>query len=312
MVEMPYSFDQVNTNNNVLTYGWRSSGHGNFDSTVTFPPGNYNITQLLAELAYLLFNDINEQSTAAGTPANLLIGYFKFSYNATTGVTTLYLQGPGVFYANTIILDFRDAGFVLGTMFGFPAQEFSFGDIPVSGIPLSFPLVSPNKVMVNPITSVYIRSESLKFESNYEAVVRNATPILPVSDPPQYRNFQNSDILTKIPVTTLPNSIIYYRTEQHSIISNKEIGELNLYVSDNLSSTFTLDLQGLNYGIYVLFEEIIIPMLNQYQDKIQSVLEMPQDLIEERRRLIEDLTKQKAELEKQIKQQQEEKQNNLL
>ena len=100
-------------------------------------------------------------------------------------------------------------------------------------------------------------------------------------------NFQNSDIVCKIPVNTLPNSIIYTRSDQKAIISNKEIGELNLYVSDNLSPTFSLDLQGLNYGIYFLFEEVTMPQLNQYKDKLPNVLEIPRDLLEERKRLRE-------------------------
>jgi c-di-AMP phosphodiesterase-like protein len=184
-------------------------------------------------------------------------------------------------------------------MLGFTQNTIkAFGSYNGGPVVPSLILESPNKVMVNPITSVYIRSESLKFESNYEAIVTNV-----VSGAKS--NFQNSDVLSKIPVNVLPNAIIYFRTNETAVVTNKELSELNLYISDNLSPTYTLDLQGLNYGIMVLFEEITIPQLNQYKDKIENRVEMPRQLLEERQQIIEDLKKQKEELEKEIKEHKE-------
>jgi hypothetical protein len=186
-------------------------------------------------------------------------------------------------------------------MMGFNQNTIkAFGNYTGGGAPTpSTILTSPNKVMVNPITSVYLRSESLKFESNYEAIVTNVAG--------SKSNFQNSDVLSKIPVNILPNAIIYYRTDQTAVITNKELSELNLYISDNLSPTYSLDMNGLNYGIMVLFEEITIPTLNQYKDKIETRLEMPRQLLEERQQIIEDLKKQKDELEKEIAEQKDSK-----
>jgi hypothetical protein len=76
---------------------------------------------------------------------------------------------------------------------------------------------------------------------------------------------------------------------------------LNLYVSDNLSPAFNLDLQGLNYGIYILLEEVIIPKQNQFQDKIELQQLIQSQLIDERQKLMDDLIKEKQELENEIK-----------
>jgi hypothetical protein len=218
---------------------------------------------------------------------------FSIVYNSTT--STITWQIINVAYAITLDLNFVVA-FVIGTMFGYNPGTFVI-------LTTSSPSTSPNKVMVNPITSIYIRSETLKFENNYEAVVRNV-----VANGNQIGNMQNSDIVAKIPVTTLPNSIIYFRSDYKSVVTNKYISELNLYVSDNLSPTFNLDLQGLNYGIYVLFEEVEMPKTNAYKDRIESTVSIPKSILNERDSLLNDLIKKKEELEKEI---QESKKLNL-
>jgi len=299
MIELPYSFSQLNVNNNVLPYSWYTATHGVFSSTITFDKGNYNITQLLASFSSLLAKDITLNGTTVSlTPSNIVA-----TYSSTSGLTSFYITGLA--YQATIALNFGNpVGYVLGIMLGFKMNTIkAFGTYTGGGAPTpSLILESPYKVMVNPITSVYIRSETLKFESNYEAIVTNVAG--------SKSNFQNSDVLAKIPVNVLPNAIIYYRTDQSAVITNKEISELNVYISDNLSPSYSLDMNGLNYGIMVLFEEITIPVLNQYKDKIETRLEMPRQLLEQRQQIIEDLKKQKDELEKEIKEKQSE--NNIL
>lgn len=296
MIELPYSFSQLNLNNNKLPYSWYSASKGTYTSFIQFDEGNYNITQLLSSFVSLLVKDINIK----GTGTALTSSNISATYSATTGTTTYFLTGLA--YQATIAMSFANPiGYVLGIMLGFNQNTIkAFGNYnPGGAVPVpSLILESPNKVMVNPITSVYLRSESLKFESNYEAIVTNVVT-------GAKSNFQNSDVLSKIPVNVLPNAIIYFRTKESAVITNKEISELNLYISDNLSPTYSLDLQGLNYGIMVLFEEITIPQLNQYQDKIENRVEMPRQLFEERQQIIEDLKKQKEQLEKDIKEQKE-------
>jgi hypothetical protein len=298
MVEIPYSFSQLNANNNIVNFTYSDTApipRTNIALTFTIPEGNYNIDKLILKFIELTITAINSNGVINGAidPNFVTTTNFSITYNPQTGDTTwkLIFTPLSFAYSWSVTYDWTYA-YVVGPMFGWKPTDI----ITVTTIPQT----TNNKVMVNPITSIYIRSESLKFESNYEAIVRNITAtgyngISPIG------NFQNSDILTKIPVTTLPNSIIYFRSDYKSIITNKELGELNLYVSDNLSPTFNLDLQGLNYGIYVLLEEVMIPKQNQFQDKIELQQLIQNQLVEERQRLVEDLIKEKQELENEIK-----------
>ena len=277
MIEIPYSFSQLNTNNYTLPFTYFSV-LGNYSLSIQFPEGNFNITQLINTFISLMVSKINGSVPGSAlTAAN-----FEITYNSTTSTVTW--QIVNVAYAISLDLNFVTA-FVIGTMFGYNPNTFVI-------LTTTGPSTSPNKVMVNPITSVYLRSQSLRFESNYEAVVRNVSGTT--------GSFQNSDILAKIPVTTLPNSIIYFRSDYKSIITNKFIDSLNLYVSDNLSPSYDLDLQGLNYGIYVLFEEVEMPKTNSYKDRIESSVYMPRTILEQRDSLVADLMKRKEELEKEI------------
>jgi hypothetical protein len=281
MIEIPYSFSQLNTNNYTLPFTYFSV-LGSYSLSIQFPEGNFNINQLISTFISLMVSKINTSVPGSAlTDAN-----FAITYNSTTSTVTW--QIIGVAYAIQLSLNFV-VGFVIGTMFGYLPDTFVI-------LTTTAPGTAPNKVMVNPITSIYIRSESLKFESNYEAVVRNIASVAGAG------NFQNSDIVAKIPVTTLPNSIIYFRSDYRSIVTNKYISELNLYVSDNLSPSYTLDLQGLNYGIYVLFEEVEMPKTNAYKDILETSVAMPKSIIQERDLLLADLIKKKEELEKEIEQ----------
>jgi len=276
MIELPYSFSQVNTTNYNLPYTYTdSTGARNFSSTtMNIPEGNYNINQLQTQLATSLVADIALHWTGSTITAS----NFNFTYNSQTGFTTMTMTGLS--FTATIVLKFS-ISYVLGIMNGFPQADQTFGTAVV--------LTSPNKVMCNPITSVYIRSDSLKFQNNFEAIVQS---------------YQNSDIVAKVPVTTLPNSIIYLRSETKSMISNKFLSDLNLYVSDNLSTSYSLDLQGVNYGIEIQIDEVQIKPNNAYQDKLEvSGVALPKQLIAERDNLLRDLLAQREQLEKEINEQ---------
>jgi len=277
MIELPYSFSQVNTTNYNLPYRYtdtNGAGHTFNSTTMNIPEGNYNINALQTQMIVSLLADIILYvPTSTLSAAN-----FVFSYNAQTGSTTMSMTGLA--YTVSITLKFS-LSYVLGIMNGFPQTDQTFGT--------AITLTSPNKVMVNPITSVYIRSDSLKFQNNYEAIVQS---------------YQNSDVVAKVPVTTLPNSIIYFRNDQKSMISNKFIPSLNLYVSDNLSTTYTLDMNGVNYGICIQLDEVQLKPTNAYKDIIGvPTLAPPQALLQQRDRLLEDLLTQREKLEQEIAEQ---------
>ena len=283
LIELPYSFSQVNTSNYNLPYTYTDSTARNFSSTsMNIPEGNYNINQLQTQLVSSLVKDILlHWSGSTITASN-----FNFTYSPQTGFTTMTMTG--LVFTATIVLKFSTS-YVLGLMNGFPQADQTFGTAVV--------LTSPNKVMVNPITSVYIRSETLKFQNNYEAIVQT---------------YQNSDVIAKVPVSTLPNSIIYYRSDSKSMISNKMIPSLNLYVSDNLSVSYTLDMQGVNYGIMLQIDEVQLKPNNSYQDQMETtIFSAPKELMEERDGLVQDLLKKKEKLMKQIEERKAEKESKV-
>jgi hypothetical protein len=79
------------------------------------------------------------------------------------------------------------------------------------------------------------------------------------------------------------------------------IPSLNLYVSDNLSVSYTLDMQGVNYGIMLQIDEVQLKPNNSYQDQMETtIFSAPKELMEERDGLVQDLLKKKDKLIKQI------------
>lgn len=277
MIEFPYAFSQVNVTNYNLPYSYtdtNGAGHSFNSTSMNIPKGNYNINALQTQMILSLLADILTNLPSSTLSAS----NFVFSYNAQTGSTTMGMTG----LAYTVIITLKfSLSYVLGIMNGFPQTDQSFST--------AVALVSPNKVMVNPITSVYIRSDSLKFQNNYEAIVQS---------------YQNSDVIAKVPITSLPNSIVYYRNDQKSMISNKFIPSLNLYVSDNLSTSYTLNMNGVNYGICIQLDEVQLKPTNAYKDSIgMPSLAPPQALLQQRDQLLNDLLGQREKLEKEIEEQ---------
>ena len=85
MIELPYSFSQLNLNNNKLPYSWYTASHGNFTSFIQFDEGNYNITQLLSAFVSLIVKDINLNVVLSPVLSSTNI---SATYSATTGTTT--------------------------------------------------------------------------------------------------------------------------------------------------------------------------------------------------------------------------------
>lgn len=268
MVEIPYSFNQINNNYNTLYYSF-TDGTGTVNSNIVFPEGNYNVNQLITTFISLLITDITIYRPAI----NLTTSNFNIYYNPSTSKITFSIINKTL----SITLNFS-TNEILGICFGFPKTDQTFSNIII--------LNSINKVNVNPITSIYLRSENIKFSTSYEAVVQP---------------YNISDIVAKIPVQTLPNSILYFRGDQKQMINNLELSSINLYWSDNLSPSYSLDLKGLNYGIYFTISEVQIKNNNSFLDKIDNKgVNVPNELYEEREKILLDLIKEKQKLENEI------------
>lgn len=226
MAEVPYSFNQLNSEWVNLSISYNGTPRN-----ITLTQGNYNANQLSTELI--------TQIVASGL--GLLSTNFNITYDATRAKYTFQMVGTG---ANPMVLNFASNA-VLGTMFGMPTN-LTFTTTAV---------ISTNKINVNPVTSIYIRSNTIKTAATYEEI---NTP------------FKTSNILAKIPVPLLPNSIIYFRNDfSTELIANQTIDTINLFVTDNLSNN-TLDMSGVNYGVMLVVEEIILPEA-QETDKVATV-----------------------------------------
>lgn len=269
--ELPYSFNQINSNYNILQYTYNNStGSDTYDSSLVIPVGNYNVNTLISTFISLLVADINlKRPLITFYPNNLAI-----TYNPNTSLITFAVVGKPTI---SFILNFS-LNYVLSVCFGFPQTNQTFSSVA---------LTSSNKINVNPVSAVYLRSDTLKFSTSFEAIVSS---------------YQQADVLVKIPVPTLPNTIIHYRGDQRQMLSNVEISSLNFYWTDNLDTNFNpIDLRGLNYGIYLTFSEVQIKPSNEGLDKLTSEgVGMPKSLVEERDKLLDDLLKTKNKLEKEL------------
>lgn len=257
MCELPYCFNQLNSDWVTLTINYAGSPR-----TLTLTTGNYNALQLVTEMI--------TQIVASGL--GLLSTNFNIVYDSTRGRYSFQMVGTG---SNVMTLNFA-SNVVLGTMFGCPGN-ISFTTTAV---------ISPNKINVNPVTSVFIRSNSIKTGAAFEAI--NAP-------------YKTSNILAKIPVPLLPNSIIYFRNDfSTELITNQSIDTLNLYLTDNLSNNI-LDLSGVNYGLMIIIEEIISPdMLQQETDK-PITANPTESLLTQRDTLLNELMAKKLKLVQQVK-----------
>ena len=216
---IPYTFQQVNPSYNKFSYRLLRNGFQYPDKTFSLASGNYTILTLLKEIASKLALDITSY-VAGYSPV------FKFTYDRNSMFCTFALVNDGVSSNIITILPLTDQ---VSTMVGVVTNS-SFGN---NGSTV-FSCSSSQPVNVSPITSVYVRSESLK-QSNL------STENLVNRD-------DSSDILLQIPITQQPTSWIQYQNELNieNQIVNGVINDVSLYLSDNRS--YGLDLRGIEWS----------------------------------------------------------------
>lgn len=266
-MEVPYSFNQLSASFNTLGYTF-TDGSGTFNRTLTFPVGNYNITQWLTTFLDVLNKDIITQRPAWS------LASLTASYNSATGRVTFVCTAA----ATTIVFKLSQ-NYVIALMLGFPQANQTVSNS-------SF-LTSTNKVCCNPVNAIFLRSDSLKFSSSFEAVVAP---------------YAQADIVARVPVTTLPNSWLYYKSDVKQMLSNSEISTINLYWSDNLDPLYILDLNGLPYGLQITIEEVQLKPTNAFQDQIGTaqLVAPPKQLITERDRTVKELLALRDKIEQEI------------
>jgi hypothetical protein len=217
---IPYTFQQVNNNYNKFKYSLLRNGFQHPERTILLTNGTYTIISLLKELSTRLKEDISSYSYNPD---------FNFTYDRNSMFCTLNLINDNV-SSNTITIIPIESQ--INTMIGV-INQCSFGN--TGGV--NFSCSSTQPVNVSPITSIFIRSDSLK-QSNL-----STENIVNPDD--------SSDILLQIPILSQPTSWLQYQNELNieNQIVNSIINNINLYLSDNRS--YSLDLRGIDWSCMI-------------------------------------------------------------
>ena len=209
--DIPFSFKALASPNNVLSVRFQVIQDAiDVTQNITLTEGNYSILTLLDELELRITN------LMVSTEFNQ-IPILGFSYDTETGKTTLSLSPSGGSHTLILTLKWSSAD-IVAEYFGFSYLNDSVLSFNGSTI-TSTNYISPNNVNVSPITSLYIRSNSLsQTAKNQERLVEAA--------------FSVSDILLKIPVNSYYNTWLMYENNDFSVrLNNKHIEEISLYIT---------------------------------------------------------------------------------
>ena len=267
--DIPFSFKALASPYNVIPVRFEVIQHSiDILGNITIPEGNYSILSLLSELqtrltAFMVGSGFNQ------------IPSLDFSYDSDTGKCTLNIIPAGGSHTVFLTLKWENAD-IIAEYFGFSYLANTVLSFNLSTI-TSTNFVSPNNVNVSPITSLYIRSNSLnQTAKNQERLVEQA--------------FSVSDILLKVPVNSYYNTWLMYENDSFSVrLNNKHIEVLSLYITSQ-----TYDKVVFN-GVHW---KIVLKIL-EYEPEYMSYIRQ-QQMIQVNQ--ITELTSQKNELLKQLEQ----------
>jgi hypothetical protein len=236
---IPYTFQQVNDNFNsfsyILTRGATSYGQRTF----SISNGNYTINSLMTEVANKWIADIHIYLPSY-TPV------FNFTYDRNNMFVTFSFTAD---LTNTTFV-IKPIADNISTMLGV-VVDTTFNNIGV----LMTTGTSTQPVDVTPITSIYIRSDTLK--QNY------------LSSENLISSDDVSDILCQVPLMGQPTSWIQYMNDLtiENRLANDMIGDVNLYLSDNRS--YSLNLRGIPWSCMMTIIEVSPPQ-EQYLTDIRK------------------------------------------
>lgn len=228
-VEIPYSWFQINSTNNKITFDYKVSGGSTDTFVMTITEGNYTVTTLLTNFATQM---------DAVIPAHTWT--HNLSYDANANKITFGIKSASAYASIDIWLKFQLNSF-LARVFGCTTgSSINYGFLN----PVYKNVVANQNCNVNPVSSIYIRSSNLRQVKNQENMVQNYR-----ADP--------SDILCKLQVYTPPKSYIFYNGELGltARLVNPVIDKIDLYLSDNYS--FNLDMQNNEWSFRITFIEYL-------------------------------------------------------
>ena len=280
-VDLPYSFKQLASPNNKLFCRLIVVEDSiNYYGQITIPDGNYPITELIDVLGFQL----RLFMSSAGFPSNKFPD-FSFTYDKTTGKVTLDLTAGSGSHTFTLTL-YWSLSDILAQYFGFDYTTNTILSYTSAGVVTSTNYISPNHVVVSPITSLYLRSNSLhQISNNNERLVEN--------------NMTISDILLKIPINSYYNSWILYENNTFSVkLNNKEIVDMTFFITSQTYDPVIFD--GVNYRFVLKIKEIENPTVIQNRNRLNAQNIEVNDLQNQKLKLLNELQLIKDELNKNI------------
>lgn len=226
---IPYTFQQVNDNFNSFSYVMIRGGITYPQKTFNISNGNYTINTLLTEV-------INKWVANIATYLPAYSPTFNFTYDRNNMFVTFSLTADATNTSFTIKPIANNVSTMLGVV-----TDTSFNNV---GIVVTTG-ISTQPVDVTPITSIYIRSDTLK--QNY------------LSSENLISSDDVSDILCQIPLMGQPTSWIQYLNDLtiENRLANEIVGDINLYLSDNRS--YGLNLRGIPWSCMMTIIEIAPP-----------------------------------------------------
>lgn len=223
---IPYTFQQVNDNYNQFQYKMIRNSIDYGVRTLNILNGNYTILSLITQVQNQLLTDID----------TLILGYvptFNWTYDRDQ-MAVIFSFTPDAFNTSFTIYNLDNQ---VNTMLGVTVDS-TFSNTGALVTTCS----SNQPVNVSPITSLFIRSGSLKQSDLSRENIVTQDDI--------------SDILVQISILNQPTSWITYLNELNieNRILNGTINDLNIYLSDNRS--YTLDLRGIDWSCVLTIIEV--------------------------------------------------------
>jgi hypothetical protein len=273
--DVPFSFKSLSTPYNTLRVQYIETPFVNAFFTITVPPGNYSITQLLSILSSLL--------TAGIAPLATNAPQFNFSYDRNTGLATLDIQAVTPGNPTTVRLFWTDPnGDFLANFFGFTGDIDTILSYNGAGVPSYTNNVSEGHVICSPISSIYIRSGTLSQPANNDEYLVEFSGTV-------------SDILLKMSVTTPYNTWLNYSNGDIEItINNKLIDIIQLYITG--LSYIPLDLSNVYWRTHLQIKEIRDTYLDEIEKEQQRIAQEIRQLEMERERAMMELDGASAEM----------------
>lgn len=279
--DIPYSFKQLAAPYNKLYCRLVVVEDSiNYYGQITIPEGNYPITELIDQLGFQL----RLFMSAAGFASNKFPN-FDFTYDKTTGRVSLNMTAGSGSHTFTLTL-YWSLSDILAPYFGFEYTANTILSYTSAGVITSTNYISPNHVVVSPITSLYLRSSSLhQVSNNSERLVENSMTI--------------SDILAKIPINSYYNSWLLYENNSFYVkLNNKEIIDMSFYITSQTYDPVIFD--GANYRFVLKIREIESHIVSQQKARMISQFNEVNDLQNQKLLLLNELQQIKADLNKNI------------